>query len=377
MYIPKYSPLWWDYCFGWRCIYLVLYGVLPASLISLGVVQVKPITLPSTMGVSLFALLLIACVPIYVTYSLIKFKVDHYYLIKGDNKEKKYLLSWENIPGSGSRRLLRFLRDDFDIVWAENAKISKPDDGKIIRIIKDGNSAEITIDEREEKAILKINDDRTRDLEVEKENGKLSIKIYKEKKGKLYEIFTYNNIRASFLTSLILIFAAIVSMATGVISGRYLIAFKPQLFIESLLTAAISLVVSSALFMSILRENVDFPGLPNKSYVDLVSSIKDCMSRLTKNNRLIWKDKRSTGDLKIDTANCKGKIQDLQRSAFCRKNEKDLINQLSNDIDQLDNCLNGTDWQICFAKYYVPRDNKARSRRDAIKRIHKTNWGLR
>jgi hypothetical protein len=53
--------------------------------------------------------------------------------------------------------------------------MSKSDDGKVICIVKDENSAEIMLDEKKEKATLKISDGRTYDLEVKKENNKLNI----------------------------------------------------------------------------------------------------------------------------------------------------------------------------------------------------------
>ena len=89
-----------------------------------------------------------------------------------------YLFNWDNVPGTDSERLLRFLTDDIDIGWAENAEILKSDDGKTIRIFKDENSAEIIINEREGKATLKISDGRTHDLKVKKENCKLNIYPY-------------------------------------------------------------------------------------------------------------------------------------------------------------------------------------------------------
>ena len=86
----------------------------------------------------------------------------------------EYLFSWDDVPGNDSKRLLRFLRDDWGIDWAENAGIHKSADGKTIRIFKDENFAEITIDVGKEKAIFKINGG-TRYLTVKKENGKLNI----------------------------------------------------------------------------------------------------------------------------------------------------------------------------------------------------------
>lgn len=91
------------------------------------------------------------------------------------HKNWVYLFSWDNIPGNDSERLLRYLRDDHDIGWVESAEIRKSDDGKTLHIIKDENLVEIMIDEKEEKAILKIRDDRTYYLKVKKEKGKLNI----------------------------------------------------------------------------------------------------------------------------------------------------------------------------------------------------------
>lgn len=81
----------------------------------------------------------------------------------------------KNVPGNDSERLLKFLKDDLNIGWAENAEISKSKDGKTLHIFKDENLAEITIDEEKEKATLKISEVRTYDLKVKKENGKLEI----------------------------------------------------------------------------------------------------------------------------------------------------------------------------------------------------------
>jgi hypothetical protein len=88
---------------------------------------------------------------------------------------KAYLFSWDNVPGNDNERLLRFLWDDLDIGWAENAEIRKSDDGKTICIFKDENSAEIIIVEKKEKATLKISDGETYDLKVKKENCELNI----------------------------------------------------------------------------------------------------------------------------------------------------------------------------------------------------------
>ena len=89
--------------------------------------------------------------------------------------EYKYLFSWDTIPGTDNERFLRCLITYHDIDWAKSAKIRKSDDDKTIYLFTDGNSAEITIDEAWGTAILKINDGRIHDIEVEKENHKLNL----------------------------------------------------------------------------------------------------------------------------------------------------------------------------------------------------------
>lgn len=91
-----------------------------------------------------------------------------------------HLFNWSNVPGNDSERLIRFLADDLGIDWAENAKIRKINDGRAIRILGDGESARITIDEGKEKAILKIRGGRAYNLTVRKWNG--SLNIYTEEK---------------------------------------------------------------------------------------------------------------------------------------------------------------------------------------------------
>ena len=85
------------------------------------------------------------------------------------------LFSWDDVPGNDSKKLLKNLKKDYDINWAESAEIRKSCDGKTICIFKDENSVEIIIDENEETATLKISDGRTHDLEVERECGRLNI----------------------------------------------------------------------------------------------------------------------------------------------------------------------------------------------------------
>ena len=96
-------------------------------------------------------------------------------LLSPDESPSWKKFSWDDVPGNDSRKLLEYLKIHHDIDWAKSAEISKSDDGKVICIVKDENSAEIMHDEKKEKATLKISDGRTHDLEVKKENNKQNI----------------------------------------------------------------------------------------------------------------------------------------------------------------------------------------------------------
>lgn len=93
----------------------------------------------------------------------------------------KYLFCWDNVPGKDNETLLRVLREDFDINRAENANISKSEDGKTLNITKGYNSTQIKIDEKKGKATLKISDGKIHNLKVKKENGKRNIYLYYSK----------------------------------------------------------------------------------------------------------------------------------------------------------------------------------------------------
>ncbi|MEA2000006.1 MAG: HEPN domain-containing protein [Euryarchaeota archaeon] len=101
--------------------------------------------------------------------------------IKSYNGSEKYLFSWDDVHNDRIEELIRFpellkfLMDDLDINWADNAEILKSDDCKTIRISKEENSAEIKIDEKKEKASLKISYGIPHALKIKKENGKLNI----------------------------------------------------------------------------------------------------------------------------------------------------------------------------------------------------------
>lgn len=101
-----------------------------------------------------------------------KFNIN---LSGGGNLINLYLFSWDNVPGDDSERLLRFLREDLNTDWVENAEISKSNDDKTIRIFKDDNFAEIFIDDNMKNATLKTDNGEIHHLNVKEENGMLNI----------------------------------------------------------------------------------------------------------------------------------------------------------------------------------------------------------
>lgn len=93
----------------------------------------------------------------------------------------QYLFSWDDVPGKDSEKLTKFLRDDLNIHWTENAEICKSSDGKTIRISSGEDSAEIMLiddqKKKKKKAILRFSDGRTYDLKVKKKNDKMNLYI--------------------------------------------------------------------------------------------------------------------------------------------------------------------------------------------------------
>ena len=75
------------------------------------------------------------------TCTLTKFDLSEHF------KPDKHLFSWEKVQGKRDKQLLNSLKDEFGIAWAENARITKSNDSKIIYIMGDRNSANIKIED--------------------------------------------------------------------------------------------------------------------------------------------------------------------------------------------------------------------------------------
>jgi hypothetical protein len=102
-----------------------------------------------------------------------------------DNNEDFYLFSWENVPGNESHGLLDYLKNDLHIDRMQNAKITKDEENKTIRVFTDENSIELML---YNKTVL-LKRDRgfeAYDLWVKEENG--THNVYNKKRGNKYDI---------------------------------------------------------------------------------------------------------------------------------------------------------------------------------------------
>jgi transcription termination factor NusB len=91
----------------------------------------------------------------------------------------EYLFNWDNFTENDNEKLIKFLRDKFNIDLEENVAIEKTDE--TINIPETDPSVTITMDNKE-KATVKIIDGRTHELKVKTENGKRNIYFFDSEK---------------------------------------------------------------------------------------------------------------------------------------------------------------------------------------------------
>ncbi len=89
-----------------------------------------------------------------------------------------YLFSWDDVPGSDSKRLVDYLVKDLKIDWAKDAKINKTNNDKTIKVTKDEKSLEIELSEKRDKVFLKSSIEKTREYISKMENNKINIYKY-------------------------------------------------------------------------------------------------------------------------------------------------------------------------------------------------------
>lgn len=84
---------------------------------------------------------------------------------------------WDDVLGDDMDVLMKILRDDFGVDWAEceGAMIDKSDGDKTVHITRGEHSAKIMIDEEGGKATLQIDDNRVHNLSVKVVDGKREV----------------------------------------------------------------------------------------------------------------------------------------------------------------------------------------------------------
>ena len=92
-----------------------------------------------------------------------------------EKDECKYLFNWSRVPGDDDAKLKKFLVDDLNITWVENATITKSYDNMTIYISTDNQSAVITLDDNKKKATVKIGDEILYVLVVKTEDDHLNV----------------------------------------------------------------------------------------------------------------------------------------------------------------------------------------------------------
>ena len=105
------------------------------------------------------------------------------------------LFNWDEVPGKGRSKFLKFLKNHLKIPYVKYGKIEKTDDGKIMTFINKENSITLKLNEPENKVVIKTDGGTTYEYNMEIENdvvnvcGKHEVNIRREKFG-FFALFT-------------------------------------------------------------------------------------------------------------------------------------------------------------------------------------------
>jgi len=124
-----------------------------------------------------------------------------------------YLFSWDNVPGKENGKLIEFLEQKYGVDWVRSAKIEKIETNEI-RIATGKNILSLKLNTVETKVTLTINNVKTDEFNVKKENSKLNIykDVEQEKKEirqgvKVKEIsYPYSILGALVIAGLVVVF---------------------------------------------------------------------------------------------------------------------------------------------------------------------------
>lgn len=100
-YLKKNFRLRLDLLLGLRGLGLVTYGMIPASLVYLGVVKIDQNQLPTSIGtLELLALFIVFALPTLIMFRLVNTKVNRYYLLGNHSTIRSSILTFEIYIGS-------------------------------------------------------------------------------------------------------------------------------------------------------------------------------------------------------------------------------------------------------------------------------------
>ncbi len=210
----------------------------------------------------------------------------------------------------------------------------------------------------------------------------LTFLLIRAKHKEWYITVDFLNIRATFATVLILLFATIVCGASGIIQGKYKFYLPGwtgddlKAIAESFLMAVVTLVVSSTFFITALTKNANLPGLPTTDFVGQMTKIRNNM-RALKNSKFWTKymdsDYVETDNRLIDLAKGIGTDMELATTHTGNSLARKSIEPIKKDITNLINVLqeiqssSGEDFKKKLWRIYF-EDPKKLSENEKIRR---------
>ena len=156
--------------------------------------------------------------------------------------------------------------------------------------------------------------------------------------------------RSFIITALILLFSTAISLMAGIVTGKYIsiswddwigldIQLRWQPYLESFLIAIMSLVGSSTLFLTAVKDSGGLPGLPSGGVVGDLQALREALRIIHIDS--IWQKAdgvatdRLAEEIKTSLTRLASLVQNLPRNV----NHKSLYDLLSSDLSQLSEAI--------------------------------------
>lgn len=181
------------------------------------------------------------------------------------------------------------------------------------------------------------------------------------------------NLRSVIVSITILFVAMIICGISGIIHNNYIIGLPDNwnfnewtAIVESFLLAVASLVLSSTLFITALKKEVDLPGLPSSDFVELIAKLRKNMRKMKGSK--IWKEYIPLDDngfiklieeIKIDIESANtytgNNLSKRELRAICNDFENLLfiVNNINDSVIE----LKQKEWEKYFGNFN-PSDNR-------------------